>query len=200
MEDPTTDALNQETTETTTDKKEAASKTLDDLLNGGDDSEAYQQQRGDKAREVVLGDDDPEDLGDDDDESNPIDASSINDEDRAAARLFFWFYDDTTAKLFSQNVYGTWDNSIQFRTYKDLSSPEYKDLIDCAAIVYKKWKFRWGPEMVIAVSLGTNLFMKFQLANQLKKQFAKGQAPMGDNIRNINTKKDKKQKPQAAML
>lgn len=159
--------------------------SLESML-GGDDSQSYQEQRGDKERKIILGDEEPDDLGEEPgEEKESFDTSKLTDEDRAAARAFFGWYDDTTAKLFSVNVYGSWDSSDQFRTYGDLRKPEYEDLITCAAIVYNRWKFRWGPEMVIALSLSANLGMKYQLARSLKKDLAGRPAP-SDNVRNIN--------------
>ncbi len=185
-----------ETTEKAPTVEEGKELSLTDMLAGNDDSKSYDEQRGSKAREVIQSDEEEEQ--DEEQEDVPsVDASTISDEDRAAARLFFFGYDDTTAKLFSLNVYGNWDNSNQFRTYKNLHTPEYKDLIDSAAIVYKKWKFRWGPEVVIAVSLATNLGMKWQLAQKLKKDLKGGMAST-DNIRNINKGAKQNRKGQAA--
>lgn len=178
-----------ETPPEVTTPKEGEEFSLESMLSG-DDSESYKEQRGDKERKIILGDEDEDNQGEEGgEERESFDTSKLTDEDRAAARAFFGWYDDTTAKLFSVNVYGDWDSSDQFRTYGDLRKPEYEDLITCAAIVYNRWKFRWGPEMVIALSLSTNMGMKYQLAKTLKRDL-KGRPAPADNIRNI--KKDPK--------
>lgn len=173
--------------------KEGEEFSLESMLSG-DDSESYKEQRGDKERKIILGDEDADDQGEEggEEERESFDTSKLTDEDRAAARAFFGWYDDTTAKLFSVNVYGDWDSSDQFRTYGDLRKLEYEDLITCAAIVYNRWKFRWGPEMVIALSLSTNMGMKYQLAKTLKRDLQGKSAP-ADNIRNIKKNQKRQQ-------
>ncbi len=156
-------------------------------LFGNDNSEDYSKMRGDKPREVINDIPDPN-MGTEQPD-RPISMTQLTDEDRAAAKLFFWFYDDTTAKFFSKKVYGSWENSQQFRVYKDLSSPEYKDLIDCAAIIYKKWKFSFGPEIIVATSLCINTWMKYQMAVQLSEDLKRDQ---GAQQRGQDKKPDEK--------
>lgn len=186
-------------TPVTPEKKDVATK-----LFGNDNSEDYSKMRGDKAREVIndIDDDKPET----ETANRPVSMSELTDEDRAAAKAFFWFYDDTTAKWFSRKVYGTWSNSEQFRVYKDLSSPEYKELIDCMAIIYKKWKISFGPEMVVGLSLGISTWMKYQMAvslseglkSQMANQNAQAQASTKPTEKIVDINKNKR--PATSML